>query len=211
VVGKLASGEAATSAEAVRQVRNVEAATRLNSIEAIEARELAGLYDVAVIDPPWPMDKIERDVRPEQVAFDYPVMDVESIASEVGAHLAEHLAENAHVFLWTTQKFLPIAFGLIEQWGLAYGYTFTWHKPGGFQPFGGPQYNSEFIVHGRKGSPQFLDTKNFPTCFNAPRAGHSEKPEEFYALLRRVTGGRRLDMYNRREIEGFEGWGKETM
>jgi N6-adenosine-specific RNA methylase IME4/ParB-like chromosome segregation protein Spo0J len=210
VVAKIVNGEAATSAEAIRQVRNIEAASKLNSIEALEAKKLAGVYDVAVIDPPWPMDRIERDTSPEQVSYDYPVMDVATITSEVGAHLAEHLAVNAHVFLWTTQKYLPLAFGMIEQWDLAYGETLVWHKNGGFQPFGAPQYNCEFVIHARRGSPVFLDTKNFPTCFNAPRAGHSEKPEEFYAVLRRVTGGRRLDMYNRRRIEGFEGWGKET-
>jgi hypothetical protein len=28
-------------------------------------------YETIVMDPPWPMTKIERDVRPNQVAFDY--------------------------------------------------------------------------------------------------------------------------------------------
>jgi hypothetical protein len=29
-------------------------------------------FETLVIDPPWPMTKIERDVRPNQVEFDYP-------------------------------------------------------------------------------------------------------------------------------------------
>ena len=31
-------------------------------------------YGTIVIDPPWEMEKIKRDVAPNQVAFDYPTM-----------------------------------------------------------------------------------------------------------------------------------------
>lgn len=185
-----------------------ETGKKQQEIEKIKSGEIKapeGKYDVIVIDPPWQMEKIERDVAPDQAAFNYPTMTEEELEN-----LKIPFNDDCHIFLWTTHKHLPMAFRLLPKWGAKYVCTFVWHKPGGFQPFGLPQYNCEFILYARMGTPIFIDFKDFPVCFNAPRGGHSEKPEEFYNTLRRVTGGRRLDMFNRRLIDGFVGWGNES-
>ena len=128
---------------------------------------------------------------------------------EIGA-LTLPMAETCHVWLWTTQRFLPDATRCLERWGLRYVCCFVWHKPDGMQPMHLPKFNCEFALYGRRGSPPFLDTTAFATYFNAPRTVHSAKPEQFYDVVRRVTAGRRLDMFARRAIDGFESWGFEA-
>jgi len=192
-------------ADEKREAKRAAIVEKVTSIAATEAKATQGVYDCIVIDPPWPMQKIERDVRPNQVGFDYPTMTEEELRD-----LEIPTADDCHVWVWTTHKFLPMAFRLLEAWSLRYVCTFVWHKPGGFQPIGLPQYNAEFALYCRTGAPAFVDTKAFPTCFTAPRGAHSEKPAEFYDVVRRVTVGRRLDMFNRRSIVGFDTWGNEA-
>lgn len=183
-------GEATTIGKAIYKRK------RQNDGREIAAPE--GVFDVIVCDPPWPLDRLP-----------YSTMSIEEIIAKSPATVAT-IADDCHLWLWTTQKYLPIAFQVLEAWGFEYVCTFVWRKNGGMQPSGFPKYNCEFAIYARKGKPKFIDTKAFATCFEAPTGEHSEKPEEFYEMLRRVTVGGRFDMYNRRSIEGFVGWGLES-
>ena len=208
IAGKREAGNLTKSsvfADIKREQKREQIIEKLNNIKSIETKELQGMYDVIVIDPPWDMKKIERDERPNQSEFDYPTMTENELTE-----LKIPAADDCHIWVWTTHKFMPMAFRLLDKWDFKYVCTFVWHKPGGFQPFGLPQYNCEFVLYARKGTPEFIETKAFPTCFEAGRGTHSEKPEEFYDMVRRVTAGRRLDMFNRRTINGFDVWGKES-
>ena len=196
--------------EAAKRIRLQKAEVRRAEIQAIAAKEVhipAGKFSTIVIDPPWPMEKIERDVREHQVAFDYPIMSEEQLAA---FPLADIAADDCHLFCWTTHKFLPMSLRLLDAWGFRYVLAMVWHKPGGFQPFGLPQYNCEFAIYARRGTPTFADTKAFNACFQAPRREHSRKPDEFYDVIRRVTTGPRIDVFSREARDGFEQYGNET-
>lgn len=198
-------GESTINAE-YNRVLSKEKIRENTAIKEGAAVQIDDKFDVIVIDPPWPMKKIVREVSPNQVeSLDYPTMSIEEIQNiEIPS------SADCHLFLWTTQKFLPESFKILDEWGFKYICVFVWHKPGGFQPVGLPQYNCEFVVYSRKGTPVFRDTKNFNLCFEGKRGKHSEKPGGFYETIRRVTAGRRLDMFSRREIDGFESWGFEA-
>lgn len=190
----------------LKQARRLHKDMENAAIAARPIRNLKGEYAVVIIDPPWPIQKIERDCRPNQVqGLDYPVMTLEQIES---LHIPA--ASCCHLWLWTTHRFLADALRIGSLWGFTYHCTFVWHKPGGFQPVGLPQYNCEFALYFRKGSPQFKSTKDFKVCFSAKRGRHSEKPKEFYDLVRRVTSGNRTNMFGRRKHAGFDSWGNEA-
>jgi N6-adenosine-specific RNA methylase IME4 len=168
-----------------------------------------GPFGTVVMDPPWDTEKIDRDVRPNQAEFDYPTMTEDQIAAFWYREMVLRIERDCHLFLWTTQKFLPVSFRLIDAFRFRYVFTMTWHKPGGFQPIDLPQYNSEFVVYARQGSPLFVDTKNFFCCFEASRREHSRKPDLFYDMVYRVTGGSRIDVFSREPRDGFAQYGNE--
>lgn len=167
-----------------------------------------GKFKTVVIDPPWPLKPLGLLVDRKTVAkIEYNTMSIDDIAA---IPIAVCLDEDALVFCWTVNKFLHDTFHIMAGWGIKYSFTMTWVKNGGVCTPVSPQFNSEFVVVGRKGSPKYKEVKAFPTANFWKRGEHSEKPEGFYDLLRRVTPAPRIDIFNRRPIPGFVGWGKES-
>ena len=168
-----------------------------------------GPFGTVVIDPPWDVEKIDRDVRPNQAEFAYKTMSEDQIVAFWKSDMVPRIEPDSHVFMWATNKLLPSAFRIIEAIGLRYVLTMVWHKSGGFQPIDLPQYNCEFVLYARRGSPIFIDTKDFHCCFGGDRREHSRKPDNFYDTVRRVTGGSRIDVFSRECREGFAQYGNE--
>lgn len=165
------------------------------------------VFPCIVIDPPWPIKKIMRVVRPMQKeALDYPTMSIDEIAEIPIPKLAYE--DGCHVYLWVTQKYLPIGLGLFETWGVKYQCLLTWVKPGGITPFTW-MYNTEHVLFGRIGSLPLLKN-GIKLSFSEPTREHSRKPEIFYDIVKTASPGPRLELFARQPREGFTVWGDET-
>lgn len=164
-------------------------------------------YDLIVIDPPWPVSKIQRRVRPNQTSqLDYKTMDFETIRALPVERLAE---DNCVIFLWTIQKFLPQSFQLLRDWGFRYQRTLTWDKQNGMCLFGF-HHRSEFVLFGYKGKLEMYPRcKAVPTVFSDRSGRHSTKPDCFYAMIEHF-GNNRIDLFARREREGWDVFGDEV-
>lgn len=184
----------------------------------------AGPFSTIVADPPWAYtDRIHaarvRGVKAAEYGMGadkirgrrgaegyYPVMTVDQIAA---LDVRSTAASDAHLYLWTTNAFIEQAHGVARQWGFEPRTILTWVKPG----IGMGHYfrnNTEHVVFATRGRLPVL-RRNCPTSFMAPKTKkHSEKPEEFFAIVESMSAGPYLEMFARVLRPGWTVWGNEV-
>jgi N6-adenosine-specific RNA methylase IME4 len=133
----------------------------------------------------------------------------------------DNAASNSHLYLWTTNSHLREGLDVLEAWGFEYKTTITWQKP----QMGMGSYfrvGTELCLFGTRGSLPTLrrDVRNH---FTAPRRKHSQKPREFFDLVRSSSPGPYLEVFARcghvlgdtdcscsRCLFGWAVWGNES-
>ena len=203
VIQSLASGKSFEDAQ--REIRREQAREHIEQLKNQGVELPPGKYSCIVIDPPWPVKWIDRSVRPNQIALDYPTMTEQELKDFDLSALA---SDNCHLYLWTTQKYLPMALMLAEHWGFKYQCQMTWVKNIGFTPFSW-MYSTEHILFCTKGNLPLLKLGK-RLDFKADVREHSRKPDEFYDLVREVSPGPRIDIFSREQREGFSQYGNEV-
>lgn len=188
--------------EAAREEQRKENAEKIE--ELATPLDAQGLFQTIVIDPPWDWGD-EGDVNQfGRAKPDYHTMPIEEIEKLPVGKIAD---ENCHLYLWVTNRSLPKAFRLIEAWGFRYITCLTWVKP----YFGMGNYfrgDTEQVLFAVKGS-QMLKRKDVGTHFEAPRGeGHSAKPDEFYNLVESCSYAPYIDIFGRKERDGWSVWGE---
>lgn len=169
-------------------------------------------YKTVVIDPPWKITSTGPNSKPCRGVIkrrlDYKTMTDSEIA---GFPIDDFAAPACNLFVWSIQSRLPFTMDLIRRWGFNYYCTFTWIKNSGIT-MQGVFRNSEFVVFGYRGPFSLPFTgKAVPAAFSARTGIHSEKPGEFYELVRSKTKPPRIDVFARQKHPGFDVWGDEAV
>jgi N6-adenosine-specific RNA methylase IME4 len=187
---------------------------RVMFAEDVPAPPRVGLYRTIYADPPWKEAGGGQCKRGAD--RHYPLMSTDEIAR---LPVREWAAADAHLYLWVTNNFLEDGFRVLRAWGFRYVTTITWFKgdDDGLQIGIGQYFRgcTEPCLFGVRGQCEYRTTPDGKraqgrTGFISPRTEHSVKPEEFRAVIERVSHGPYLEMFARRPVEGWDLWGNEA-
>lgn len=173
-----------------------------------------GQYATIVADPPWaysegfnsstntPGRKPSWTVHDK--ALPYSSMSVEEITAIPVGQLA---ASDCRLFLWTTNKYLPDAFSVMDAWGFRYKQTLVWHKLDGNMGGSVAPNSAEFVLVGVKGNPPRLSKASSAVLAHSQSKVHSEKPAMFSDLIESVSPPPYVELFARQPRLGWAHWG----
>ena len=185
-------------------------------------------YRTIVADPPWPYPPgsfkltaaTGHGKRRDQPTFagvgkiivrelPYQPMSIVEISTLPVSALAD--PNGCRLFLWTTNAFLPQAFGILESWGFTYNQTLIWHKLNAAPWTTSIARNTaEFILVGRIGNVERIKPLRSAVIEHGAPKDHSRKPELFIDLIEQASPGPYVELFSRRHRLGWDVWGDES-
>jgi len=168
-------------------------------------------YNVIVVDPPWPIKKLIRKKRPNQVEMDYKTMSLDEIRKlNIGSLASDEIC---WLFLWTTQKYLFESKSILEGWGFKYLVSGVWEKTYGRSagmPLYGFRWNVEFYLIGYMHKLDVWPKRPLiPLGFSAENIRHSQKPDIFFEMVSSL-GENKVILFARKQRDGWDVWGNEV-
>lgn len=169
-----------------------------------------------VADPPWKFaDKLPG--RSRGAERHYRTLTVEEICRFPLPYL---IAADCVLFLWRVASMQQAALDVARMWGFTVKSELIWLKktPSGGRWFGmGRTLRAEHEVClvATKGRPKVKNHSTRTTFttdvtgFSARVGRHSEKPDEFYKIVEDLCDGPRVELFARRQREGWTCLGDE--
>jgi len=160
-------------------------------------------------DPPWEQPLVgpfKKRRNGRRAVLPYPTLPIGSIAAMPVAKLA---ADDAHVWLWTTNATLRAGFEVLDAWGFKFLAPVTWVKPSGCGAWF--VHRTQTLLFGYRGKLR-MDARFRPTVLagSVKPGEHSRKPPSSYELVEAVSPGPRLELFARSHRAGWSVWGNEV-
>lgn len=146
-----------------------------------------GKYGVILADPPWRPDEGLLDPTRE-IENQYPTLTLGELIA-LDEHVKGIAATDCVLLLWTTTQKIAEAVEVVDAWGFTVKSGAVWVKDtsGMGYWFRG---RHELLVLATVGHPATpLEGDRPDSVIVAPRRGHSQKPDEQYALVERMFPG----------------------
>ena len=165
-------------------------------------------YQIIYADPPWDVKRgPDWNSNGASKNLPYNTMSVEDIKNLPVGNLID---KNAHLYLWTINKYIPESYEVAKAWGFKVSCMLTWCKPRHGIGIGGTfVQTSEHLLFCRRGTlkaKKRIDT----TWFEHKRLKHSEKPTFFRQLIESVSEGNKIELFARQQTPGWDVWGNEV-
>jgi len=170
-----------------------------------------GRFDVVVADPAWRFgDSLPGPKRGAAKFYETMTLD------EIKTFRRPPMATDALLFLWRVAAMQEEALEVARTWGFAPKSEIVWIKTTatGKRAFGMGRYTRQChetcIIATRGRGLDLIRDHSIRSVFEAPVGRHSEKPDEFYALVAKMTSGRRCELFARRPRLGFAAFGDQV-
>lgn len=165
---------------------------------------------VLVADPPWKFgDTLPGNGRGAEKHYGCLTL------AEICNFPVPSVADNCWLFLWRVASMQDEALAVGKAWGFGKPKSeLVWRKVTKDRSrlrmgMGRTVRNShETCLIFKRGKPDRL-SMSIPSTFDAPRQEHSRKPDEFYRIVDEFAPGPKVELFARRQWEGWECLGEE--
>lgn len=195
----------------LEQVSQWEFDEEMQKAKDEEDRIASQSFKTVLIDPPWNEQgggKIKRGADRH-----YPLMKTPDIIRTIlQVPQWNQIEENAHMYLWVTNNFLPDGLIVMGALGFKYKTNFVWVKNtiGLGQYFRGQHEICLFGTRGKKPTAPRTDNKSIPSVLKAPKSRHSAKPQSAYDLIEQRSKGAYMEIFARAGRPEWFSWGNEV-
>lgn len=167
-------------------------AEQLGLVDSGETANDESGYRCIAADPPWQEKGGSRGADKH-----YPLLATADIPRVMMQSPMWRPAAHAHLWLWVTSNFLDD--GLFVLRALGFRFVIGQYL----------RLRHELLLFGVRGRLHTQD-HGVDSVVQAARTRHSEKPEEAYRRIERVSPGPRLEMFARSPRPGWDVWGNEV-